>query len=885
MTTDRRKSLLHIAFILSVTLIFFHQLALGEAILARGDTHDYFYPYWDVRNAAFRAGELPLWTNDLFMGTPLLANPQLGTYYPPNWLTAPFRAPAAISISILLHCALAAFGTCILYRQAISKRWIPALGAAVIYAFGGYLGAHVEQINQLQGLAWMPILFTLAHRLLTGGSPLRDGLLLALACALQIFSGHTQTVFISGIGLGVYGLSISAIQGGTTRWTWRVLRALILLAAAVLGALLLSLPQLLPSLELAALSNRGSGFSVQEATAFSLPPHALGRSMLPGYDGQLFGEYVAYIGVIGLGLALWGVFAGRFAGRRKWIWLLLAGLGLVLALGRFTPLYQQLAGLPGFNIFRVPARFLALYSLALAMLAGMGIEALEPPQKRIERLMPFVLLVAAALALLILMTGFVLVPDPGLIFGDSAISQNTMLLWCGAGVLVLGLLWVRQRWVPIAAVALVTIELFIAAQNLPYNDVAPADVYLNQRFSVSQLRALQADEVVPGRTLSISQLYFDPGDILALRARFERLGMDYAAQFHAFDAVKKGEVLSPNLGLTWGIPTIDGFGGGLMPMQSWTAFSELLLPAEEQLAVDGRLGARLALRECRGACIPERQWLEATDTRYLIVDKTNDVWHEGIAYDLALARFWGDVTAIAAPGEIYDQARVLHYGRGTNAIEVGNGMWLSITDIAGLGEILGKQADILAVTAVNSRHEQIFLELQPPPFERILSSSIKIYQDGRSSGRAYLPKRVTILPNERHFADILRQLATEGGTIIQGDAEAVVGALGSGGSVDVIEYDDRTIRLRVNSPEATYVILRDAFYPGWEAEVSGEAVPIYRANVVFRAVPVPAGESIVSFRFEPRLWRAALTIGGGAWLCAGAIWWWLRRRESALDYS
>ena len=210
MIADRRIRALIAVIIVVLTLVFFQRLAFGEAILARGDTHDYFYPYWDARNAAYRAGELPLWTNDLFMGAPLLANPQLGVYYPLNWLTAPVRAPAAISISILLHTALAAVGACYLYRQAISRRWLPALGAALVYAFGGYLGGHIEQINQLQGLAWMPILFALTHRLLIRERPLRDGLLLALAWALQIFSGHTQTVFISGVGLGVYATSLSA---------------------------------------------------------------------------------------------------------------------------------------------------------------------------------------------------------------------------------------------------------------------------------------------------------------------------------------------------------------------------------------------------------------------------------------------------------------------------------------------------------------------------------------------------------------------------------------------------------------------------------------------------------------------------------------------------
>lgn len=65
-----------------LSLAFFYKLAFSDMILARGDTYHYFYPYWDARNDAMRAGELPLWTPNIFMGAPLLANPQLGTFYP-----------------------------------------------------------------------------------------------------------------------------------------------------------------------------------------------------------------------------------------------------------------------------------------------------------------------------------------------------------------------------------------------------------------------------------------------------------------------------------------------------------------------------------------------------------------------------------------------------------------------------------------------------------------------------------------------------------------------------------------------------------------------------------------------------------------------------------
>jgi hypothetical protein len=270
--------------------------------------------------------------------------------------------------------------------------------AGIVFALSGYLGAHVEQINQLQGLAWMPWLFFLFHQTLTSQQRIRWGLLLAIGLALQIFSGHTQTFFTTGFGLGLY----AAVYGLIGVWHYRVRRALSLrqivhsmglpiltLFLAVIVALLLAIPQILPTLELTGMSNRGGGFTSNQATAFSLPPHYLGRALLPSYDGQLFGEYIGYVGVIALGLAILGMIAPvnsemRESGQGtpspytvKTLWLVVGLVGLIFAIGRFNPLYWQIADLPGFNFFRVPARWLALFVLSLSLFSGMGLHILQ----------------------------------------------------------------------------------------------------------------------------------------------------------------------------------------------------------------------------------------------------------------------------------------------------------------------------------------------------------------------------------------------------------------------------------------------------------------------------------------------------------------------------
>lgn len=70
-------------------------------------------------------------------------------------------------------------------------------------------------------------------------------------------------------------------------------------------------------------------------------------------------------------------------------------------------------------------------------------------------------------------------------------------------------------------------------------------------------------------------------------------------------------------------------------------------------------------------------------------------------------------------------------------------------------------------------------------------------------------------------------------------------------TIKLKRYENTRIELDVDSPEPGYAVLNDVWHPWWEADVDGRQTPILRANVLFRAVSVPAGRHTVVFEFKP----------------------------------
>ncbi|MEJ2754046.1 MAG: hypothetical protein P8169_15430, partial [Chloroflexota bacterium] len=352
---------------------------------------------------------------------------------------------------------------------------------------------------------------------------------------------HTQTTFITGVAVLIWlaaswsgrrflTIEVPSVAAETNSSFFQPFSALI--TGAVLAAALAAI-QLLPTLELMDHSSRAGGLPVNEVLSFSLPPHLLAQALLPAYGQSLFTEYVAFVPLVIILLSFVG----------GWQWRKRAGVlqalaltisGFFLALGAYNPFYWLLARLPGFSFFRAPARWLVLYALGLSLLAGVGWHLLwrwageeGSCQDRQSFLRSNLLppLLSALVVLLVLAiwgfaAGFLVDILP---LGSEAPFVRPSLLTLGGWFteLLLSVVLLATAGfagsVPIRRAALSGLLIvglmagFLASRTLPYNNLTTPEAYFDLRPSTSRILAEESQEP-PDRLLSLSDIFYDPGD-------------------------------------------------------------------------------------------------------------------------------------------------------------------------------------------------------------------------------------------------------------------------------------------------------------------------------------------------------------------------------------
>ncbi len=398
----RFRALLFVLPLIALSILFLRHGLFGgpDAIVARAnpDMATLLYPQRIFALERLRAGEFPLWNPFLFGGIPFHASAHPALLYPPNLLFFAMPTAAAFNTLAAFHLALAGLGAFALLRE-VGARPAAALFGSVAFAFSARTLLHVAagQAPLLASLAWTPVLFWLSERLARRATA-AGGVALAAAFALAVLGGYPQYVIYASAGVLALATARAVAAAASRRGRdgsganperaaspARAARGVLLVAASLAGGAVLAAAQILPSLESARASFRHAappdfvamGYLPVENIATLLFPSALGDGRSAPYFGHWsYGSMCAYAGVATIALAVLSLTGGAAARRRALPWVILGGASLLVALGRQTPLFSLVSRLPVFGEFRGISKMSALTLLSLAVLAGLGMEAL-----------------------------------------------------------------------------------------------------------------------------------------------------------------------------------------------------------------------------------------------------------------------------------------------------------------------------------------------------------------------------------------------------------------------------------------------------------------------------------------------------------------------------
>lgn len=296
-------------------------------------------------------GILPLWNPFSFLGFPLLADIQVGTFYVPDliifWLLPTFHAH---NFSVLLHILFGGIGIFFLIRalsksQSIVSESI-ALALACTMALGGSFLARIVYLNFLETIVFIPWILFLIVREKTSFA------VLALILTAMIFAGHPVALFYSLIIIGIF-----ILINARTQWK-KCLLALFL-------SLLLAGIQIIPFLSLQSESIR-ERLSYEQFIDGSLREIDLLNFINPlkGHLSNAFDMYIHFGTIALILLAVSVLFWPKFSKNYKKIYgtgLVLFVLGILLSLGGTIPwLAKLLYHLPVASLFRVPARYIVV---------------------------------------------------------------------------------------------------------------------------------------------------------------------------------------------------------------------------------------------------------------------------------------------------------------------------------------------------------------------------------------------------------------------------------------------------------------------------------------------------------------------------------------------
>jgi hypothetical protein len=235
-----------------------------------------------------------------------------------------------------------------------------------------------------------------------------------------------------------------------------------------------------------------------------------------------------------------------------------------------------------------------------------------------------------------------------------------------------------------------------------------------------------------------------------------------------------------------------------------------------------------------------------------------------------------DALTLTANGEAAAliEVRAVDDGLTLLRFELGEAAEIAAVELAADSDVT-----IRALTLFDSR-AGIFTMLPLGAWEKLLSSDIKLYRTTDSFPPAFSVRGVQTTTDDWNGSEealrIMREPAFDPArqAVLHGAPESLIDSTGSDAMVIVVSRTDTRTEyaVEVTGDADAVIVMNDAYFPGWMAEIDGQSVPLYRADVMFRAVTVPPGRHTLIVAYRPPWLQPLLAFGAAAWLVFALAW-------------
>ena len=160
---------------------------------------------------------------------------------------------------------------------------------------------------------------------------------------------------------------------------------------------------------------------------------------------------------------------------------------------------------------------------------------------------------------------------------------------------------------------------------------------------------------------------------------------------------------------------------------------------------------------------------------------------------------------------------------------------------------------------------------RPTPYEDeypiVLPDRLKILKDALP--RAYLVPRMRIPEEDNHTLNVYYDESFEPlKEVLLSRAVDFKESSDFKGTVEEVAYRPNHVSVKTSQEGNGFLVLMDAYFPGWTVKVDGEEQPILQANHFYRAVQLGPGKHTLEFDYFPEGLKLGLVISGISLLLA-----------------